>query len=91
MDCIEPEDIESITVLKDAAATAIYGSQAANGVIVIKRKRGQEGSISIRVAANFSIDAAPKNKLDLMNSEEKIAFERSIYEDFPNQTSGGRV
>lgn len=39
---IEPEDIESITVLKDAAATAIYGSQAANGVIVIKRKRGQE-------------------------------------------------
>lgn len=88
---IEPEDIESITVLKDAAATAIYGSQAANGVIVIKRKRGQEGSISIRVAANFSIDAAPKNKLDLMNSEEKIAFERSIYEDFPNQTSGGRV
>ena len=88
---IEPEDIESITVLKDAAATAIYGSQAANGVIVIKRKRGQEGKGSIRISSNFSIDAAPKNKLDLMNSKEKIAFERSIYEDFPNLTSGGRV
>lgn len=88
---IEPEDIESITVLKDAAATAIYGSQAANGVIVIKRKRGSEGQAAIRVTANFSIEAAPKNKLDLMNSEEKIAFERSIYEDFPNITSGGRV
>ena len=88
---IEPEDIESITVLKDAAATAIYGSQAANGVIVIKRKRGQEGSGSIRITSNFSMDEAPKNKLDLMNSEEKIAFERSVYEDFPNFTSGGRV
>ena len=88
---IEPEDIESITVLKDAAATAIYGSQAANGVIVIKRKRGQEGKVSIRIASNFSIDEAPKNKLDLMNSEEKIAYERSVYEDFPNLTSGGRI
>ncbi len=88
---IEPEDIESITVLKDAAATAIYGSQAANGVIVIKRKRGEVGNVSIRIASNFSIETAPKNNLDLMNSEEKIAFERSIYEDFPNLTSGGRV
>ena len=88
---IEPEDIESITVLKDAAATAIYGSQAANGVIVIKRKRGEVGKASIRIASNFSIETAPKSNLDLMNSEEKIAFERSIYEDFPNLTSGGRV
>lgn len=88
---IDPEEIESITVLKDAAATAIYGSQAANGVIVVQRKRGKEGDASIRVTSNFSIEIAPKNKLDLMNSEEKIAFERAIYEDFPNQMSGGRV
>lgn len=86
-----PEDIESITVLKDAAATAIYGSQAANGVIVVKRKRGREGRPSISVSSNFSIESAPQSKLDLMNSEEKIAFERSVYEDFPNQTVGGRV
>lgn len=88
---IDPEEIESITVLKDAAATAIYGSQAANGVIVVKRKRGKEGTATIRISSNFSIDVAPKNKLDLMSTEEKIAFERSIYEDFPNLTSGGRV
>lgn len=88
---IDPEEIESITVLKDAAATGIYGSQAANGVIVIKRKRGKEGAASISIASNFSISVAPENKMDLMNSEEKIAFERSVYEDFPNQSSGGRV
>lgn len=86
-----PEDIESITVLKDAAATAIYGSQAANGVIVVKRKQGREEVPMIRVTSSFSIEAAPKSKLDLMNSEEKIAFERSVYEDFPNQAVGGRV
>lgn len=48
-----PEDIESITVLKDAAATAIYGSQAANGVIVVKRKQGREGMPMIRVTSSF--------------------------------------
>ena len=88
---IDPEEIESVTVLKDAAATAIYGSQAANGVIVVKRKRGKEGKASIRIASNFSIEVAPENKMDLMNSEKKIAFERSIYEDFPNLNSGRRV
>ena len=86
-----PEDIESITVLKDAAATAIYGSEAANGIIVVKRKQGREATPSIRVASTFSFESAPKSKLDLMNSEEKIAFERSVYEDFPNQAVGGRV
>lgn len=86
-----PEDIESITVLKDAAATAIYGSQAANGVIVIKRKQGREGAPLIRVTSTFSISSAPKSKLNLMTSEEKIAFERSVYEDFPNLAVGGRI
>ena len=88
---LSPEDIQSITVLKDAAAAAIYGSEAANGVIVVTLKRGQNGNASIRINSNFSFDVAPKNNLDLMNSEEKIAFERSLYEDFPNQHSGGRV
>ena len=86
-----PEDIESITVLKDAAATAIYGSQAANGVIVVKRKQGREGAPLIRVTSTFSVESAPHSKLDLMNTQEKIAFERSVYEDFPNLAVGGRV
>lgn len=85
-----PEDIESITVLKDAAATALYGSQAANGVIVVERKRGKDGK-NISISANFSFEEAPQSKLKLMNSEEKIAFERSVYEDFPTLAVGGRV
>lgn len=88
---IIPEDIESITVLKDAAATAIYGSKAANGVIVVKRRQGREGKATIRVTSSISFEKAPKSKLDLMNSEEKIAFERSVYEDYPNLAVGGRV
>ena len=44
---INPNDIESITVLKDASATAIYGSRAAGGVIVVTTKRGKEGKMSI--------------------------------------------
>lgn len=85
-----PEDIESITVLKDAAATALYGSQAANGVIVVERKRGKDGK-NISVTSNFSFEEAPESKLTLMNSAEKIAFERSVYEDFPTLAEGGRV
>ena len=86
-----PEDIESITVLKDAAASAIYGSQAANGVIVVKRKAGREGNPTLHITSNFSLESAPHTKLELMNSAEKIAFERSVYEDFPNQADGGRI
>ena len=88
---LNPEEIESITVLKDAAATAIYGSQAANGVIVVERKKGQVGKTMVRASASLSFEQAPTSKLELMNSEEKIAYERAVYEDFPALASGGRV
>ena len=88
---ISPDDVESITILKDAAAAAIYGSRAANGVIVIKTKRGRVGKSYINVQSPFAISEAPKNRLEMMNSEEKIAFERSLYEDFPNATLRGRA
>lgn len=88
---LNPEEIESITVLKDAAATAIYGSQAANGVIVVERKKGQVGKTMVRASASLSLEQAPKSKLDLMNAEQKIAYERAVYEDFPTLASGGRV
>ena len=88
---ISPDDVESITILKDAAAAAIYGSRAANGVIVIKTIRGRVGKSYINVQSSFAISEAPKNRLEMMNSEEKIAFERSLYEDFPNATLRGRA
>ncbi|MDD6507156.1 MAG: SusC/RagA family TonB-linked outer membrane protein [Prevotellaceae bacterium] len=86
-----PEDIESINVLKDAAATALYGSQAANGVIVVQRKSGKAGKARIQITSSFSFEEAPSPKLHMMTTAEKIAFERQVYEDFPTLAKGGRV
>ena len=56
---INPHDIESINILKDASAAAIYGSRAAGGVIVVTTKRGKEGKMSINYSANVSVVSAP--------------------------------
>jgi len=73
---LNPEDIESITVLKDASATSIYGARAANGVIVITSKNGKKGAMRINVNANVFVTQKPDfSKLNLMNSSEKVDFE----------------
>lgn len=78
---LNPADIETITVLKDASATAIYGSKAANGVIVITTKRGRKGSTIVNYSANFSFRARPHYSLfNLMNSKERIEFSREAFE-----------
>ena len=76
---LNPSDIENITVLKDAAATAIYGARAANGVIVITTKRGKAG----RPVVNFStkLTYTPKasiNRLNLLNADEKVGLELDL-------------
>lgn len=78
---IAPDDIESITVLKDAAATAIYGARAANGVIVIKTKTGLAGKTRFNITANYGITERPVNNIDMMNTQQKIQFEREVYAD----------
>lgn len=78
---IAPDDIESITVLKDASATAIYGARAANGVIVIKTKSGSVGKTRFNITANFGIKERPVNNIDMMNTRQKIQFEREVYAD----------
>ncbi|MGB5990202.1 MAG: SusC/RagA family TonB-linked outer membrane protein [Marinifilaceae bacterium] len=88
---IAVEDIASITVLKDAAASTIYGARAANGVIVITTKRGRVGKSYLNIRSSFSINEAPKQNLDLMNSKQKIAFETSLYNDYPHLDIKGRV
>ncbi|MBL1407147.1 SusC/RagA family TonB-linked outer membrane protein [Sphingobacterium faecale] len=85
------DDIESITILKDAAATAIYGSRAANGVIVVKTKRGRSGSSYLNVSSSISIDEAPKSKLHMMTGAQKVDFEIGLYNDFPHLKNDGRV
>ena len=76
---INPADIESLSVLKDASSTSIYGARAANGVIVITTKRGRMSDrprIEYRMQLGFS--QADASKWDLMNTEERIRYEKEV-------------
>lgn len=66
---LNPNDVESIQILKDASASAIYGSRAANGVVVITTKKGRSGKAEIKASAMFGVQQIPK-KLDLMNASQ---------------------
>ena len=79
---INPSDIESITVLKDASAAAIYGSQASNGVIVVTTKRGEAGSTNISYMGSVSVQTKPARSANLMNSREKLAWEQELWDEF---------
>ncbi|WP_418409910.1 SusC/RagA family TonB-linked outer membrane protein [Alistipes sp.] len=73
---INPQDIENISILKDASSTAIYGSRAANGVIFVSTKKGKKGdkpSISLR--AQYGVSMLTNYNMDMMNSEQLIRFE----------------
>ena len=76
---LNPADIENITVLKDAAATAIYGARAANGVIVITTRKGKAGKAQINFSAKLTCN--PKtdiSRLNLLNSAEKVDLELGL-------------
>lgn len=76
---LNPDDIKDITILKDAAATSIYGARAANGVIVITTKKGRSGKMVINVNTNTFITQKPDfDKLKLMNSNQKVDFELGL-------------
>ena len=68
--------VQSITVLKDAAATAIYGSKAANGVVVVETKLPAMGSLRVNYNGNLQLTFADLSDYNLMNSYEKLTFER---------------
>ncbi len=79
---VSPNDIETITVLKDASATAIYGTRAANGVIVITTKRGKRNSFNISYQHTSAVSIRPSyNDFDLLNSKERIELTRQYSED----------
>lgn len=73
LDGLNPNDIESIEILKDASATAIYGAQAANGVIIVNMKKGKEGAPKISFKATAGFSNLPK-KLDVMNLRQMAAY-----------------
>ena len=72
---INPSDIESYNVLKDASSTSIYGSRGANGVIVITTKRGAVGRTRINYDFQYGSSALPENNMKLMNSAQKLDYE----------------
>lgn len=72
MASINPADIESITVLKDAAATAIYGSRAANGVIVVTTKKGSEGKFNINLDVKQGFVSMGNNNMNFANAEQSM-------------------
>jgi len=72
---INPGDIESYNILKDATSTSIYGSRGANGVIVITTKKGVSGKTQVNYDFQYGWSQLPTNKLKLMNSPEKLQYE----------------
>lgn len=74
-----PKDIESVTVLKDAAATGLYGSRAANGVIIITTKSGKAGKTQIDVSSTVGFNTANTGNFNVMNSQQLYDYEKSFY------------
>ncbi len=89
LNSINPNDIESIEVLKDASATSIYGARASNGVILITTKRGSDGGLKVQYSNNFSVqkynnpfDVLPLNEWMQVRNEagfEQWQFENNVY------------
>ncbi|QMU31228.1 SusC/RagA family TonB-linked outer membrane protein [Adhaeribacter radiodurans] len=77
---INNNDIESIQVLKDASAAAIYGARAANGVVIITTKQGKEGPAKVSLSARYGIQRIPK-RYDVMNSTEFATMQSTQYEN----------
>ena len=79
---LNPNDIKDITILKDAAATAIYGARAANGVIVITTKKGREGKMRINFSSDLFYTKKPDfSRLNLMNASEKVNLEMRLLQN----------
>lgn len=89
---LNPADIENITILKDAAATAIYGARAANGVIVITTKKGKVGKPVISFSSRFTYTPTLSlDRLNLLNSAEKVGLEMDMIRNnySPDNHKGG--
>ncbi|MEO2128429.1 MAG: TonB-dependent receptor [Christiangramia sp.] len=80
LNALNPGDIESIEILKDASATAIYGSRGANGVVMITTKKGKAGAFRINYDGYVGVQNAAKT-LDLLNAQEYVSFINGLQED----------
>lgn len=92
LDDLNPNDIESVSVLKDAASSALYGSRAANGVIMVTTKEGKKGKTEVNFRSYLAMEKVPnRGRPDLMNAPEFAQFKKEFYEDqakYENYTGG---
>lgn len=77
-DNLNPNDIESMQVLKDASSAAIYGSRGMNGVIIITTKRGADGPVKVEFTSSYGVDQMPR-KLNLLNSQDYLKYNQLSY------------
>lgn len=75
---INPEDIESATVLKDASAKALYGSRGSNGVVVLTTKKGKAGKLSVQYNSQYGFSNLSRPNFIMMNTPERLQFEEEI-------------
>lgn len=85
LNSLNPSDIASIEILKDGSAAAIYGSRAANGVVLITTKHGQKGETKVELSANYSLQT-PSKYLDFLDADEHRAYARQLVANSSNQT-----
>jgi TonB-dependent SusC/RagA subfamily outer membrane receptor len=79
---INPDEIESISILKDAASTSLYGSRAANGVVLITTKKGKKGQTNVSFNTFAGIQQVPeKGRVQMMDAVEFAQFKKEYYED----------
>ena len=79
---MNPAEIDNITILKDAASTALYGSRAANGVVLVTTKQGVPGETRISLSSYYGMQKVPERlRIDMMNAVEFVQFKKEYYED----------
>lgn len=85
LNSLNPSDIESMEILKDGSAAAIYGSRAANGVVLITTKHGQKGKAKVEISANYSLQT-PSKYLDFLDANEHREYTKQFVANSSNQT-----
>lgn len=85
LNSLNPSDIESMEILKDGSAAAIYGSRAANGVVLITTKHGQKGKAKVEISANYSLQT-PSRYLDFLDANEHREYTKQFVANSSNQT-----
>ncbi len=87
---INPNDIESIDILKDASATAIYGARAGNGVVIITTKRGKEGKMSINLDTYTSVNVLDRSNFSMLNGQQWAEYYSSMMNEVGNTDYVGK-